>query len=46
MRMGFEDSFHFKDKISALAASDVVERISEVDPIAVSIGHSGKTVEP
>ena len=42
---GFEESFHFKDKISALAASDVVEDM-EVDPIAVSTGHSGKAVEP
>ena len=42
---GFEESFHFKDKISALAASDVVEDM-EVDHIAVSTGHSGKAVEP
>jgi hypothetical protein len=42
---GLEESFHFKDKISAPAASNVVEDM-EVDPIAVSTGHSGKAVEP
>jgi hypothetical protein len=42
---GLEESFHFKDKISAPAASNAVEDM-EVDPIAVSTGHSGKAVEP
>jgi len=39
------DSFHFKDKISAPAASDVVEDI-EVDLIAASTGHPEKAADP
>ncbi|MBR1276392.1 VCBS domain-containing protein [Bradyrhizobium sp. AUGA SZCCT0283] len=42
---GLGDTFHFKDKISAPAASDVVEDI-EVDPIAASTGHPGNAVDP
>jgi VCBS repeat-containing protein len=38
-------SFHFKDKISAPAASDVVEDI-EVDLIAASTGHPEKAADP
>jgi len=39
------DSFHFKDKISAPAASDVVED-KEVDLIAASTGHPEEAADP
>jgi VCBS repeat-containing protein len=42
---GLEESFHFKDKISAPEASDGIEDI-EVDLIAASTGRSGNAVDP
>jgi thiamine monophosphate synthase len=41
---GLGQTFHFKDKISASAASDVLDYIG-VSPIAASTGHSGNAAD-